>query len=271
MTALLVKQRLPRAIAKHSQVKSRTAAKFSGAVTSYELHANVQKRSANALFRQLNVQGAKVCLDLGAGPGVNLDKLKRHYDYVLPFDLSLGMLKQNNADKTAVCGDMDALPFQSESFDAVYSNFAVQWSANLNRLFTELMRILKPGGRVYLSCVCAGSLNEIITAFKTIDSQNHVNEFHSFEQTKQFIQHCGFIIENAELKCYQDTYPEPLHAMRSIKAIGATNIHSQNKRQGLLTKSALKKVCDGYPLIAGQAIVSYHVGLFSLQKRAITV
>jgi len=246
--------------------KSKTAARFSQAVTNYALHANVQKRAANELFKKINPQHTHTCIDLGAGPGVNLVKLNKHFDYVLPFDLSIAMLKQSNADKTAVCGDMDALPFQSSSVDALFSNFAVQWSANLGYLLNEVMRILKPGGRVYLSCVCDGSLNEIKTAFSAVDNQTHVNEFHSFEQIKQFVENTGFIIESAELKCYQDVYPSPLHALRSIKAIGATHLHSQNKRQGLLTKSALKKVCEQYPLIANQVAVSYQVGLLSLQK-----
>jgi demethylmenaquinone methyltransferase / 2-methoxy-6-polyprenyl-1,4-benzoquinol methylase len=45
-------------------------------------------------------------------------------------------------------GDLLALPFEAESFDAATVGFGVRNVENLERSLTELRRVLKPGGRV---------------------------------------------------------------------------------------------------------------------------
>ncbi|OGL43065.1 MAG: hypothetical protein A2161_18475 [Candidatus Schekmanbacteria bacterium RBG_13_48_7] len=50
-----------------------------------------------------------------------------------------------------VLSDMERLPFQDESFDLVFSRASVHHSLNLPRLFSEIARILVPGGKFFLS------------------------------------------------------------------------------------------------------------------------
>jgi cyclopropane fatty-acyl-phospholipid synthase-like methyltransferase len=46
--------------------------------------------------------------------------------------------------------DFHELPFEDETFDAVVMFEAVCYTDDLDRLFTELTRVLKPGGRMYV-------------------------------------------------------------------------------------------------------------------------
>lgn len=246
--------------------KRHTADKFSRAVVDYAAHANVQKRAASALLKKITSVTDEICVDLGAGPGVNITQLKQHFDQVYAVDLSFDMLKMAEHSTASICADMDALPLQSNSVDVIFSNFSVQWSSNLAELLQELNRVLKCKGRVYLSCVVDGSLAEIASAFAKVDQQSHVNSFHSVVQLREFIANAGFKINSFDQACYQDAFQTPMAALRSLKAIGATNQLGPQKRQGLLTRKALQQVCAAYPITNTQAVVSYQVVLMELTK-----
>ncbi len=248
--------------------KLTTQTKFSKAAANYASHANVQKQAAAHLFKMMaskHQQGT--CLDLGAGPLVNTAMLKTHFDTVLAMDLSHSMLSTDkNSRCLKVCADMDNLPLQQNSFDCVFSNFAMQWSADLKALLKSLFYSLKAGGKVYLSCVVDGSLKEIKQAFACLDEQSHINQFHCASHIIEYAKLAGFKLNFAADRCYIDAYNSPLEALRSIKAIGATSLQTKQKRQGLLTRQALNSVCNAYPLVDGHARVSYQVVLLELEK-----
>lgn len=253
----------------HSALKKGASNKFSKAAEQYSSHANVQKQASNDLFKLINTQPHnqnKLCVDLGAGPLVNTARLSKQYGQVIAIDLSLNMLKSAALTNPKVCADMDNLPLQANSIDAIFSNFAVQWSANFEKLMQALYKSLKPGGQAYISTVVAGSLNEIKTAFAALDNRSHINTFNTHAYINQSVQKAGFSINSSQKVIYTDCYSSPLKAIKSIKAIGATTQNHANSRQGLLTKSALQRVCNAYPLLNNQACVSYHVVLLSLKK-----
>ena len=252
----------------NKELKKSTQSKFSKAAASYNTHANVQKHAASDLFSLIKpgINKNKLCVDLGAGPLVNTHTLQSVFESVVAMDLSLNMLQSSDLTAPKICADMDNLPLQANSVDVIYSNFAVQWSANFEKLMQSLYRVLKPGGKAYISTVFSGSLNEIKTAFAALDSKSHINTFNSELYINQSVQKAGFVINSAQKVVYTDTYSTPLKAIKSIKAIGATTQNHSNTRRGLLTKSALQHVCNAYPLINNKACVSYHVVLLSLEK-----
>ncbi len=248
--------------------KLTTQTKFSRAAANYASHANVQKQAATHLFKMMaNKHQQGTCLDLGAGPLVNTAMLKTHFDTVLAMDLSHSMLSTEQSPRCLkVCADMDNLPLQQNTLDCVFSNLAMQWSADFKELLKNLFCSLKIGGKVYLSCVVDGSLKEIKQAFSCIDQQSHINQFHCANKVIEYAKSAGFKLNFAADRCYIDSYNSPLEALRSIKAIGATSLQTKQKRQGLLTRHALNSVCKAYPLVDGHARVSYQVVLLELEK-----
>jgi SAM-dependent methyltransferase len=53
-------------------------------------------------------------------------------------------------DLTAICGDVCKSDLAPESFDAIYSNEAIEHVHNLQAMFDRCARLLKPGGKVFL-------------------------------------------------------------------------------------------------------------------------
>jgi demethylmenaquinone methyltransferase/2-methoxy-6-polyprenyl-1,4-benzoquinol methylase len=62
------------------------------------------------------------------------------------------MLAENRKKRSIhlVQGLGEKLPFRSESFDFISMGYALRHVASLPELFTEFLRVLKPGGRVLI-------------------------------------------------------------------------------------------------------------------------
>jgi SAM-dependent methyltransferase len=99
-----------------------------------------------------NTAGQSV-LEVGSGSAPCARWLKANGANVTAFDISAGMLRharENNA-KTGinvplVQASADQLPFQSQTFDAACSAFgAVPFVADVQEVFSEVARVLKPG------------------------------------------------------------------------------------------------------------------------------
>ncbi len=83
----------------------------------------------------------KAALELGVAPSM-----------VTGVDPSHGMLAQNRERNpvTLIEGRGEALPCASESFDFVSMGYALRHVEDLHKLFGELRRVLKPGGKVLI-------------------------------------------------------------------------------------------------------------------------
>lgn len=53
-----------------------------------------------------------------------------------------------------VQGDCQAMPFESNTFDSVYAVYSLKYYPDLNRVLSEINRVLKPGGRFVAYCLC---------------------------------------------------------------------------------------------------------------------
>lgn len=101
-------------------------------------------------------------LEIGHGPGyLGLEWLKKtHQTNLTGFDISPDMhaLAKKNAkeyglsDRTEYqLGNCNSLPFQTDQFDAVFSNGSLHEWENPIAAFDEFWRVLKSGGRYYIS------------------------------------------------------------------------------------------------------------------------
>lgn len=95
------------------------------------------------------LRGARV-LDAGCGPGAWVtDTLARAAD-VVAFDIALGRLALVDERAHRVCGDLQALPFASATFDAAMAMHVLYHLPDIGLGIAELRRVVRPGGSLYV-------------------------------------------------------------------------------------------------------------------------
>ena len=104
-------------------------------------------------------------LEIGGGMGTDLAQFARNGANVTDVDLSGGHLQiaQENFRLRGLAGtfvhhDAEALPFERDTFDLVYSNGVIHHTPNTKRTVAEILRVLKPGGRAIVMVYAENSL-----------------------------------------------------------------------------------------------------------------
>jgi malonyl-CoA O-methyltransferase len=136
------------------------AERFSRAATCYQQHNTVQRRSASLLLQGFTLRGGD-WLDLGCGPGTSFTDV--HPQTVTAVDIAPAMLQQLRGqfpNYQPICADAHNLPFKNKKFDAIYSNLALQWCADLGAVVSEIKRVSRPGAEIRLAMV-ADSLPQL--------------------------------------------------------------------------------------------------------------
>ncbi len=93
----------------------------------------------------------KRVLEVGCGTGLILRHLDPIADLAVGVDISPGMLGQAQArGLNVVRGSATHLPFETASFDLVYSFKVLSHVEDIDRAFSEMARVTVPGGRLVL-------------------------------------------------------------------------------------------------------------------------
>jgi len=90
-------------------------------------------------------------LDVAVGTGLVAREAARivgDRGSVIGVDPSAGMMSASVAGLTLVRGRAEALPFATGAFDFLTLGFALRHLSDLDRVFGEFHRVLKPGGRL---------------------------------------------------------------------------------------------------------------------------
>ena len=116
-----------------------------------------------------NVEKGATVLDLGSGPGYDLIAAAERVGpegHVIGIDMNDDMLNaaRRNAEAAGLGnievrkGIIEDLPVESSSVDWVISNCVVNLSPEKDRVFAEIARVLKPGGKFSISDICVEDL-----------------------------------------------------------------------------------------------------------------
>jgi demethylmenaquinone methyltransferase / 2-methoxy-6-polyprenyl-1,4-benzoquinol methylase len=101
-------------------------------------------------LRALGLPAGSTVLDLACGTGDFL-KLLRAGDYrAFGVDLSWGMLAANHAGSPLAQADGSALPIATGAVDGITCGYALRNFTDLDAVFREFGRIVRPGGRISL-------------------------------------------------------------------------------------------------------------------------
>ncbi len=204
--------------------QQRISTSFSQRASSYDSHAQLQRRIADRLLTTIpQVQAQdEVVLDLGSGTGYLMQKLGIDRRDFIALDLSLDMLRESNVRNIRgyVCADAQLLPFADHSFDRIVSSLSVQWCDHRQQLFAELYRTLKPQGEIHLNTLTSGTLSELNDASIRAGLGARVNHFESYLEWFNAAISAGFVvkIERFKERVTADNFNALLKHLRAIGA-----------------------------------------------------
>jgi malonyl-CoA O-methyltransferase len=230
---------------RNQQVNKKLVAEhFSGACSSYDQYAQVQKQIAEVnleLLADLVSGSRKYLVDLGCGTGLHTSALAKMTDNCFAIDISHGMLKAaqiNNFEKTTATnkailycsGDADSLPLQSHCIDVLHSSMALQWCSSPSNAIAEIARVLSTSGSAQLAIMLDSSLYELRQAWQSIGLAPRVNEFFSQKQWLDATQNLKVdevgsadaqINIKQQVRSFTEWHPSSLQMLRALKRIGA--------------------------------------------------
>jgi len=209
---------------------------FSSKASEYNLSANIQKKVAKKLcqlfienYTPNNNQKIRI-LDLGSGTSFVAKNLLKKIDNceIYELDLSLEMLNnfQKNPEKILkICADIESLPFDESSFDAIISSFSLQWIEDFENLFNVLKKLLKPRAILAFSIPDNQSFQELKNSPFLINKMPDKLELLNVLERHQFIKK-SFINE----KIYEK-FLNLVEALKSFKKIGVNYYLPNNNKK----------------------------------------
>lgn len=263
--------------------KQQVASQFSRAAHSYDQAARIQHFSALELAQQIKqLQASKQqtmaghWLDLGCGTGFAVPTLlQQGAESITGADLAHGMCLESNQKLAqqpfhAITADAESLPFIDHCFDGIYSNLMVQWSEQIQDLFEEAQRVLKPGGLFAFTTLGPRTMHELKAAWQHVDPFVHVNQFSSKQQV---VEQCEtfFDIESIQQQEVVQQYKSLSSLLKELKAIGATNVNS-GRRPGLGGRKRLQQLDEAYRSVCdtGQSLpLTYDIIWVIARKRSL--
>jgi malonyl-CoA O-methyltransferase len=229
---------------------------FDKASAGYDAAAALQERVRNELLTRLDelkISPVSI-LDLGAGTGHASRALKRRFPRarVVAVDIAPGMLERARLQSRwlrrfqRVRADAYALPFVDGAFDLVFSNLMLQWCDDLDAVFAEIARVLKPGGLLLFSTFGPGTLAELRDSWAASDdARNHVNHFFDPHALGSALLHASLGEPVLDVDRIVSGYRDVIELMRELKAIGAHNV-TAGRARGLTGRQRLRAMTQAY-------------------------
>jgi len=203
-------------------------------------------------------------LDAGCGTGPDLPVLQKSYPaaQILGADSSPGMIAaaRGQAAKSGLsqligkllpaksgldylCADMAELPLARNNLDLVWSNLALHWHPQPDRVFAEWHRVLKVGGLLMFSCFGPDTLQELRAAFADVDLAPHTLPFVDMHDFGDQLVEAGFAEPVMDMEKLTVTYDTAQKLLADARALGGNPL--QTRRQGLLGKQAYQRMLQG--------------------------
>ena len=224
-----------------------------------EISARMQERLALVKIAPNQV------LDAGCGEGADLPMLQKRYPeaQVVGLDGACGMLavaaEHQRGAQSAVnrlfgsinkwlgasgghgngpelaCADFAQLPLGPNLLDLVWSNLALHWHPQPDRVFAEWRRVLRVEGLLMFSCFGPDTLREVRSAFESIDLAPHTLPFVDMHDFGDMLVNAGFSTPVMDMETITVTYETPQRLLEDVRAWGGNPL--ETRRRGLLSRA----------------------------------
>lgn len=206
----------------------------------------------------------KQVLDAGCGTGADLALLQKTYPaaQILGIDAAPAMAAAAKAPAPAtrslnqmlsrllpakagvdvLCGDFGNLPFAANSLDLLWSNLALHWHPQPDRVFAEWRRVLRVDGLLMFSNFGPDTFTELRTAFAALDETPHTLPFVDMHDFGDQLVEAGFSTPVMDMERITVTYDTAQALLADVRAIGGNPLAT--RRRGLVGRAAWQRMLD---------------------------
>ncbi|MBV8635718.1 MAG: methyltransferase domain-containing protein [Burkholderiaceae bacterium] len=206
-------------------------------------------------------------LDAGCGEGADLASLQKRFAEarIIGVDAAPAMLAAAGAQQRSawsalnnalgqflpsrlrgasapglIAGDFANLPFPHGAFDLVWSNLALHWHPQPDRVFAEWRRVLRTEGLLMFCCFGPDTFREVRTAFAKLDGAPHVLPFVDMHDFGDMLVEAGFSTPVMDMETITLTYEDTAKLWADVRALGGNPLAT--RRRGLIGRKAWAQV-----------------------------
>lgn len=225
------------------------------AVAHYDEAAFLHREVGGRLLDRLDClkRVPAVILDVGCGTGQITALLMKKYRKAHVIGLEPAPALVRKARQRApwfrtlhgAVAEAGALPIVTAGCDLIFSNLTLPWYPDLDRVFAEFRRALKPGGALLFSTLGPDSLIELRRSWAAADGYNHVNAFFDLHDIGDALLRAGLADPVMDVERLTLTYQDSAGLMGDLKNLGAGNV-SAGRAPGLTGKGRLQTMQIAY-------------------------
>lgn len=208
-------------------------------------------------------------LDAGCGEGADISSLQKRFPEarVIGLDGAFNMVALTHARQLAaqsavnrlltrwlpasneaatgnlICGDFAQLPLFDGTLDLIWSNLALQWHPQPDRVFAEWCRVLRTDGLLMFSSFGPDTFKQLRTAFEAVDLYPHSLPFVDMHDFGDMLINAGFSTPVMDMESITVTYDKPQRLLADVRAWGGNPL--ETRRRGLLGRANYARLLDG--------------------------
>ena len=198
-------------------------------------------------------------VDAGCGAGADLPALKKHYPQaqIVGFDGAQAMLQEARSrqhaamssvnrllsqllpsrlgatrglDAGLACADFARLPLAPNASDLVWSNLALHWHPQPDRVFAEWRRILRADGLLMFSCFGPDTFRQLRSAFASAGAASPGSRVLPFVDMHDFgdmLVQAGFSTPVMDMEAITVTYDSTDRLLADVRAWGGNPLSTR--------------------------------------------
>jgi malonyl-CoA O-methyltransferase len=139
-----------------------------------------------------------------------------------------------------VCSDFANLPLAGNSVDLLWSNLALHWHPQPDRVFAEWRRLLRVNGLLMFSCFGPDTFQELRSAFASTGKNTAVLSFVDMHDFGDMLVHTGFSTPVMDMEKITVTYDSVEKLIADVRAWGGNPLST--RMSGLLGGQAWNRI-----------------------------
>lgn len=147
-----------------------------------------------------------------------------------------GFVSEASVGAPLLCADLGQLPLKNTSIDLLWSNLALHWHPQPDRVFAEWRRALRVDGLLMFSCFGPDTFKELRAAFAAVDDYPHVLSFVDMHDFGDMLVNVGFATPVMDMETITVTYDSTDKLLADARAWGGNPL--MTRRRGLVGRKA---------------------------------